>query len=164
MEPNISEVCFLTSPNPFCLVTSRKFGSVTNIMALSWWTYASHHPASIAIFISQKGYSSELIKESGEFGLSVVGKSLKESAFRCGTCSGRTTNKAETFGIKLIDSKKIHPQLIKVHRVALECQLVQILPVQDHYLMVGEVVAIHCNPTIDPLYAIDGYKKLDTIK
>jgi flavin reductase (DIM6/NTAB) family NADH-FMN oxidoreductase RutF len=163
MDFNIADAQKLTSPNPFCLITSRKPGSTTNIMALSWWTYASNHPATLAIFLSQKGYSSELIKETGEFGLSVVDASLKEAAFKCGTCSGREMNKAEAFGIELMDSEKIDTQLVKAHRVAFECRLIQILPVQDHYLLVGEIVALHCGPAIAQLYAMDGYQKLDTI-
>ena len=163
MDFNIADAQKLTSPNPFCLITSCKPGSTTNIMALSWWTYASNHPATLAIFLNQKGYSSELIKETGEFGLSVVGASLKEAAFKCGTCSGREVNKAEAFGIELMDSEKIYPQLIKVHRVAFECRLIQILPVQDHYLLVGEIVALYCNPNINHLYTVDGYQKLESI-
>lgn len=163
MDFNIADAQKLTSPNPFCLITSRKPGSTTNIMALSWWTYASNHPATLAIFLSQKGYSSELIKETGEFGLSVVDAALKEAAFKCGTCSGREMNKAEAFGIELMDSEKIDTQLVKAHRVAFECRLIQILPVQDHYLLVGGVIALHCNPTMEHLYAMDGYQKLETI-
>ncbi|RJQ41778.1 MAG: flavin reductase [Anaerolineaceae bacterium] len=53
---------------------------------------------------------------------------------------------------------------IKAQRVAFECRVIQTTPVQDHYLFVGEIVALHCNPAMNHLYAIDGYQKLDTIK
>ena len=161
MDFNISEAQKLSSPNPFCLITSCKTGCPTNLTALSWWTYASNHPATLAVFLNQKSYGSLLIKEGGEFGLCITGKSLKEAAFLCGTCSGRNTNKAEKFGIELIYSTLIHPQLIKEHRAAFECKLVQVLPVQDHNLFIGEILAFHGNPQIQALYAMDGYQRLE---
>ena len=87
----------------------HKPDGTANLMALSWWTYVSNHPATTAVCLSNKGYSAELIRSNKEFGLNIVDESLKEAAFACGTCSGRTENKPETFGIEMIYGQR-YPQ------------------------------------------------------
>ena len=69
----------LTSPNPFALLSVRKNDSTTNVMAVSWWNYASNHPATVTVCLSSKGYSGQCIRESGAFGLNIVGEPLKEA-------------------------------------------------------------------------------------
>ena len=79
----------LTSPNPFALLTVRKPDGNDNVMAVSWWTYTSNHPASLAICLSKKGYSGQCIQAEGRFAVNIVAEALHEAAFYCGTCSGR---------------------------------------------------------------------------
>jgi flavin reductase (DIM6/NTAB) family NADH-FMN oxidoreductase RutF len=153
----------LTSPNPFALVSTRTPENTTNLMALSWWTYASNHPPTVAVCISKKGYSHELIKKNQEFCLNIVDESLRESAFLCGTFSGRIENKPEKFGIELIDSLEIQTSLVKEHKVAFECRLVDTADTADHSIFIAEVVALHVNPNKKHLYALDGYRSLGTV-
>ncbi len=68
MAVNIGAVQKLTSPNPFALVSVSKPDGTTNLMALSWWTYVSNHPATIAVCLSKKGYTGELIRKTGSSG------------------------------------------------------------------------------------------------
>ncbi len=164
MTVNIGSVQRLTSPNPFALVSANKPDGTTNLMALSWWTYVSNKPATIAVCLSKKGYTGELIQKSREFGLSVVDESLKEAAFACGTCSGRTENKPEKFGIKLMEPAVIATRLVRAHRAALECRLTDVLEVADHCIYVAEVVETHCDPDKKQLFAMNGYARLDTVQ
>jgi len=123
----------------------------------------SNHPATAAVCISKKGYTGVLIQKNQEFGLNIVDESLKKSAFLCGTCSGRTENKPEKFGIELIDPKVISTKLVKAHKVALECRLMNAVDASDHIIYVAEVTAAHCNPAEKHLYAVNGYAALDTV-
>ncbi|MEW6406824.1 MAG: flavin reductase family protein [Chloroflexota bacterium] len=163
MIDNFSTAQELTSPNPFALVSTRTPEGTTNLMALSWWTYASNHPPTIAVCISKKGYTNELIRDNREFGLNIVDKSMKEAAFLCGTCSGRSENKPERFGIALIEPKEIATKLVEAHKVALECCLISTIDTADHSFFIAEVVACHINPAKKHLYAMDGYRALDTV-
>ncbi len=164
MEVNIGMVQKLTSPNPFALVSSRKPDGTANLMALSWWTYGSNRPATVAICLSKKGYTGELIRENREFGLNIVDESLKEAAFACGTCSGRTVNKPEKFGIELMNGGSITTQMVKEHRVALECRLTDIVEVSDHCMYIAEVVLAHCDAEKKPLFALNGYAALGVMQ
>lgn len=124
----------------------------------------SNNPPTIAICIGKKGYSNELVKNNQEFGLNIVDESLKDSAFLCGTCSGRIENKPQKFGIELIDSIQIDTKLVKEHKVAFECRLIDIVEVADHSVFIAEVVACHTNPDKKQLFALDGYRSLGTVK
>ena len=129
-------------------------------MALSWWTYCSNNPPTVAACLSKRGYSGKLIKESGEFALCLPDETLEKSAFLCGTCSGRDTEKAERFGIELIDAEAIRPKLVARSKVALECSVTQTLEAGDHDLFVAEVVAVHGTPDAKHLLSENGYAAL----
>ena len=162
-EISIGTAQKLTSPNPFGLVSSTKPDGSTNLMAISWWTYASNHPATIIICLSNKGFSGECIKASKEFGLSIVNESLAAAAFQCGTCSGRDRDKASEFGIELIPGKRINASLVADSRVAFECQVETFYPVGDHTIFVGTVQHIFADENKKALYAVNGYGALKSV-
>ena len=86
-----------------------------------------------------------------------------EAALRCGTCSGRTADKAAEFGIALADAEKIAPQVVRDSRVVFECRLVDAREVSDHVLYIAEIVAIRGDAEKKALFAFDGYGRLDTV-
>ena len=157
---SISQAQKLTSPNPFGLVCSSDSGGNTNLMALSWWTYCSNNPGTIAVCLSKKGYSGILIRENKQFALCVVDASIAEPAFKCGTCSGRTVNKASDFGIELVKASVIAPSVVKKSRVVFECNVTEIVSVADHDMFIGEVAAITGDDSAQALYALQGYGRL----
>lgn len=150
----------LTSPNPFGLVCSRDEQGNTNLMALSWWTYCSNDPATIAICLSKKGHSGSLIRATGEFALCIVDVALSEAAFKCGTCSGRDVDKAREFGIELVPATAISPNVVKESRIVFECKVADTVAAADHDIFIGEVAAIHADESKTALYAMEGYRRL----
>ncbi len=158
---NIGQAQRLTAPCPFALLSSLKDDGSTNLMAVSWWSYLSNHPPTIGACLSKKGLSGELIRRNGEFGLSIVGEALRDAALRCGSCSGRTTDKAEAFGIPLEAAAVIRPMLVAGSRVQFECRLVDVKEVADHVLYIAEIAAIRGDPAVRHLFAYDGYGRLD---
>ena len=153
----------LTAPCPFALLSALRPDGGTNLMAVSWWSYLSNRPPMLGACLSKKGLSGELIRQSGEFALSVVDESLRESALRCGTCSGRRVDKAAEFGIALTDAEKIAPQVVRDSRVVFECRLADTKEVSDHVLYIAEIVAIRGDADRKALFAFDGYGRLDTV-
>ena len=153
----------LTSPNPFGLVTARKPDGSTNVMALSWWTYVSNHPATLAVCLSNKGYTGSCIAADGAFGLSIVGSALKDAALKAGTCSGRDRDKAAELGSPLMQLDGFGPQLVEGSRLCFACALKASYPMEDHTLYVGRIDQIWADPSVEGLYAFQGYGALDTI-
>ena len=162
MEPiTLKEAQKLSSPNPFALVSTADADGRNNLMALSWWTYCSNNPPTVAVCLSKRGYSGTLIKESGEFALCLPDETLKEAAFLCGTCSGRSVDKAEKFGIELAEPDVIRAKPVAHSKVALECRVTQALEAGDHHLFVAEVIAAHGAPDAKHLLAENGYAVLN---
>ena len=153
----------MTSPNPFALLTVQKPDGKTTVMAISWWNYASNHPATVVACLSSKGYSGQCIRESGHFGLSVVGAQLKDAALRAGTCSGRDMDKAAELGIPLEKQEGFSQEMVSGSRMWLSCKLKDTLTVGDHVLYVGEVEAALGDPAVEGLFAWEGYGRLDTV-
>lgn len=153
----------LTSPNPFALLTVLTPDGRTNVMALSWWTYASNHPATVVACLSQKGYSGGCITASGGFGLSVVGEALAAPAARAGGCSGRSVDKAAELGIPLFQPEYFLQPVIEGSRVCFSCRLKDTLNVGDHVLYVGEVEAVLGDSSVEALFAMDGYAHLASL-
>lgn len=158
----IAQAQRLTAPCPFALLSVLMENGRTNLMAVSWWTYLSNHPATIGVCLSKKGLSGALIQASGEFGLSIVGESLRDSAIRCGTCSGRTTDKAVAFGIPLAEAETLKAKIVDESRVVFECKLRDTKDVGDHVLYIAEIAACRGDASINALFAFDGYGRLDT--
>ncbi|MCI8504595.1 MAG: flavin reductase family protein [Lachnospiraceae bacterium] len=162
MSVEIGKFQKASSPNPFALVTSQKEDGSTNVMALSWWTHGANKPVpTIVIFVSSKGYTGELLQKNGEFGLCLPDESIAQAAFKCGTCTGRTTDKPKEFGIELEEADTISAKLVAKSQAALECKVVQVTPVQDHIMFLAEVQAVHIHPEYRHVSAVEGYGKLE---
>ena len=160
-EISIKEAQQYTSPNPFALVAARKEDGTTNLMALSWWCYAANNPAMLVVCIGKKAYTGELIQKQKAFCLCLPDESLKEAAFLCGTCSGRTVDKAEKFGIILKEAKTLPISIPKSSAVVFECVLKEMTEAGDHIIYLAEVAKCYANPGQKPLFAMEGYKYLD---
>lgn len=149
----------LTSPNPFALLTVRKPDGGDNIMAVSWWTYTSNSPASLAVCLSKKGYSGQCIQTEGRFAVNIVADSLAEAAFLCGTCSGRDHEKAAEFGIP-VERDTTGVPYVSGSRVTFLCKLTQSVPLDDHVLYLAEIERIYGDEDVHALYAWNGYGAL----
>ena len=160
---SIGQAQKLTAPAPFALLSARRADGGVNLMAISWWTYLSNHPPMLGVCLSKKGLSGSLIEAQGEFCLSVVGEGLKESAFRCGTCSGKTVDKAAEFGIPTIPASTVSVPAVAGSRVVFECSLRNRIEAGDHIFYLAEILAVQGDDSVRQLFAWDGYARLDSL-
>jgi flavin reductase (DIM6/NTAB) family NADH-FMN oxidoreductase RutF len=164
-------------PMQTVLVTCNDEKGKTNIITLAWHTPISQKPPLYGISLSPKRYSYGLIEKSKEFIINFIPYSLVEAAEFCGTHSGRNTDKLCQTGLTLAHAQKLTTPLIKEGYAHLECTLVKTVPLGDHTLMVGEVVAVSADDDafenellrtdrIHPVYYIgqDAYTTLDRVK
>lgn len=159
----ISQAQKLSAPTPFGLLSVRREDSGTNLMAVSWWTFLSNHPPMLGVCLSKKGFSHSRIEAESEFALNLVGKDLKAAALSCGTCSGRTHDKAAEFNIPLSEASVIRAGIVSDSRVVFECRLVSQTEAGDHIFYIGEILTIQANNSVPQLFAWDGYSRLDTL-
>ncbi len=159
----ISAAQKLSSPNPFCLVTAIDDKGITNLTAVSWWTYVSNNPPMLAVCLSKKGYSSELINRNKQFSVCLIDMAIADKAMKCGRSTGRLVNKAKDFEIELIDADTIKPAVVKESKVVFECSLVNVVDASDHNIFLGEITAIRGNASVEHVYSLNGYGSLGKI-
>ena len=164
-------------PMQTVLVTCNDNEGNTNIITLAWHTPISRIPPLYGVSIAPKRHSHGLIEKSKEFVVNFIPYSLVEAAHFCGTHSGRSTDKLCKTGLTLLPGKKLSTPLIKEGYAHLECRLTQTIPIGDHTLFIGEVVAVSADDVafkdellrtdhIHPLYYIgkNAYTTVDRVK
>jgi flavin reductase (DIM6/NTAB) family NADH-FMN oxidoreductase RutF len=164
-------------PMQTVLVTCNDDKKNTNIITIAWHTSISRKPPLYGISISPKRYSYGLITKSKEFVVNFIPYSKVKEAEFCGTHSGRNTDKLRQTGLTLIPAQKLSTPLIKEGYAHLECTLVNTIPLGDHSLLIGTVVAVSADKNafqndllrtdrIHPVYYIgqNEYTTIDKVK
>ena len=142
--------CFIT--NVGLVTTNGIYGH--NIMACEWTHHLSYKPGLIGVSIHPRHATYAHIKSSKEFGVCVVSTQQSVLSSIAGKESGKIIDKikiAEELGFKFSSAKNINVMMIEGASVNLECKLHQEIPLGDHTLFVGEVIAGSFNPEEKPL-------------
>ncbi len=150
----------LTSPNPFTLVCTATPEGRANLAAVSWWTYLSSGPPHLCFAMSQTSYSGELVRNNKKVVLAMPGADIAEAAFKCGTVSGKKTDKAKEFAIELMDFSDSSIRIPVHTRLAFDCTLEETVKVGDHNLYICAINSIYADETKKQIFAWDGYAKL----
>lgn len=135
----------LSGPFPYTLVTSLDKNGRPNAMGVAWATRTSIEPFLVLISIDHRRYSHEGIQMHKEFVLNYPNENQADSAWICGTRSGRDGDKIKLAGIKLMDSKAVNVPTIEGATVAFECKVVDQFETGDHTVFVGKVVGMSGN-------------------
>lgn len=94
----------------------------------------------LAISIGLHRYSHQLISETKEFVVNVVGQSFMHAVEVCGNASGADADKFALAGIRLEDSHRVRPSRIAGALGYLECRLAERTAAGDHSLFVANVL------------------------
>lgn len=146
--------------NPVTIVTSQK-GSRRDATTVAWVTRVSNDPPLIMISISPKRFIHNLIIESKEFNIAVLGDECEDMAMFCGTKSAYDIDKLMEGDIELLKPSLISAPLIKNALTNLECRLVESFGAGDHTVLIGEVVKSHILKEGKPLVVTDKLCTLD---
>ncbi|WP_432663898.1 flavin reductase family protein [Wukongibacter baidiensis] len=146
--------------NPVTIVTSQR-GSIKGATTVAWVTRASNDPPLVMICISPKRFIHDLIIESKEFNLAVLGDESEEMALFCGTNSAYDVDKLTQGNIELLKASLISSPLIKNALVNLECRLMESFGAGDHTVFIGEVIMAHIQKEGKPLVVTDKLCTLD---
>ena len=146
-----------TAPHSVSLISSLTPEGNTNLAAVCWWTFLESEPPMIGFSMANESYTCELLKKSGKTVLSIPGESIADEAFKCGTASGRDVNKAEEYGVTLVDAPVKYPVNSKV---AFICSVVNPVPVGDCTFFICKIDDILYNERERHLYAWGDSNKL----
>ncbi len=147
-------------PMPVVLVGTQVSGKA-NFMAVGWCTRANASPPMIVCGIGNHHFTSKGIVETRTFSVNIPSSDLMEKTDYCGIVSGQKADKSQVFDV-FYGSLKTAP-MIRECPVALECRLVQSVPLPTNTLFIGEIAGAYADgsiikdgkpdfPGIDPLF------------
>lgn len=123
------------------ILVSCAYEKRANIITLAWNMPLSHIPPLMAISLTKKRFSYDLIKKSGEFVVNVPSIDLFDEMFYCGTHSGRDVDKFKETDLTAQKANKLKTApLIKECIGHLECRLKDEKDAGDHVIIIGDII------------------------
>jgi flavin reductase (DIM6/NTAB) family NADH-FMN oxidoreductase RutF len=125
---------------PVVLVTTRWHG-VANVMPVGWNMPLSHDPPLVGIAVHPSRHTYDMLRFSEEFALNVPGRRLMNHVQYLGMVSGRDVQKIELAKLPTFKAQHVDAPLLEGCLAYIECSVLEVLPLGDHHLFVGKVLA-----------------------
>lgn len=161
-EVNIKVSVELSAPHSFALLVSKS-NDIVNVMAISWFMFASLNPPKMCFAVSNKSYTKELNKEGSKVSICLPVENIEKEAFACGTQTGRGIDKASKVGLELSYIDGFPTPIVVDANVCWMLEVSNTVDVGDHTLYVADIIKAIKNSDKPHLYAFDGYKRLSSI-
>ncbi|MPZ98725.1 MAG: hypothetical protein GEU80_05175 [Dehalococcoidia bacterium] len=141
---------------PVTLVTASWRGK-HNVMPLGWYMPLSSQPPLIGISIEQSRYTAEMVSHSAEFVLNFPTRPLIHHVQYLGGLRGDEIDKFDATQLETYTPTHVTAPLIAGCAAWIECEVQEVMPLGDHILFVGLVVAVHVDPrSFDERWVLDG--------
>ena len=149
----------LIAPRPIGWVSSRSAAGAVNLAPYSFFNAFADRPPIIAF--SSQGYKDSVafIAETGEFVWNMPTFALRDAMNKTAAPLARGDSEADHAGLAMVPSRLVAVPRVAASPAALECRLVEVKRLADcagtaldYWLVLGEVVGVH----IDPTYIRDG--------
>jgi flavin reductase (DIM6/NTAB) family NADH-FMN oxidoreductase RutF len=114
-----------------------------NIITIAWCGVVCSRPPLLSISIRPSRYSSNIIKDSGEFVINIPSQNLIKETDICGAVSGRDKDKFALCGFTKSEPSIVKSPLIEECPTNIECKVTRILSLGAHDMFIGEVAKVH---------------------
>lgn len=122
-----------------------------NLMTAAWLCQVSSSPAMLAVAVGSSHLTADMIRDSGAFTVSVLDKDQKEIAVKCGTASGRRTDKIALVDIDYTESGM---PIVRGAATQMECRVVDVnTAVGNHIIFIAEVTDAVVNTSLKEVMA-----------
>ena len=128
-------------PIPAVMVTCGTIEK-SNIITVAWTGILNTNPAMCYISVRKERYSHDIIKENGEFVISLTTENLSYATDWCGVKSGKNVDKFKEMKLTKEKANFVKAPLIKESPVSVECKVKEIVPLGSHDMFVAEVLSI----------------------
>ncbi len=137
----------LLAPVPPVMVTCGE-GESANIITVAWAGIINTHPPRVSISVRPTRHSYGLIKERGEFVITLTTAALVPAADYCGIYTGAKVDKFAATGLHREPAREVACPMIAESPLCLECRVIDIQPQGTHDLFLAEVVAVHAEESL----------------
>jgi flavin reductase (DIM6/NTAB) family NADH-FMN oxidoreductase RutF len=150
-------------PRPIALVTSIGRNGVINAAPFSYFNGVTSSPPILSVSVGyRKGKAKDTgrnIRETGEFVVNIVSKSMAEKMNRTSGDFPPDVSEIIEADLATITSEIVAPPRLAESPVQMECKLYKLIEIGEgpNDLILGEVLRVHLNPDvrIDERYHID---------
>jgi flavin reductase (DIM6/NTAB) family NADH-FMN oxidoreductase RutF len=141
----LARVYRLLEPGPVVLLTTAHKGRA-NVMTMSWHTMLEFEPPLVGCVVSNRNFSFEILRKTGECVINIPTVELAAQAVRVGNCSGKTKDKFAAFGLTPVPAARVAAPLIEQCYANLECKVADTRMVEKYNFFVLEVVSAWIDP------------------
>lgn len=133
----------MLSPVPAVMVTCAREAMTPNIITLSWVGTVCTDPPMLSISVRPQRHSHDIIAESGEFVVNLVGRDLLKACDFCGVRSGRDLDKFAACGLDPIKAEGMkQAPAIAQSPLHLSCKVTQSIVLGSHTMFLATIVAV----------------------
>ena len=135
-----SNFAALLNPRLALLVTCCDSQGQPNVLAVAWHTPLSHVPPMLGISIGGTRYSHNLIQDTGDFAVNIMGVSMLNAVKICGELTGELDDKFSIAEMETKLARKISVPVLCDALGVLECRLENQVKTGDHTFFIGRVL------------------------
>ncbi len=162
-ETRYKLLCAFVAPRPIALVTTVSTEGIGNAAPMSFFNVFGDEPPLVIIGIRARPDGSpkdttKNIKETGEFVVHMVDRSIADAMITCGIAFPAGEDEIQYTDLLVGPSQKVKPKRILGAPAAMECRLTQTVEYVNRSIIFGEVVHMRVkDDCIDPktLYVND---------
>lgn len=147
----------LTAPLPPVMVSVGDMES-SNILTIGWTGILSTHPARTYISVRPQRHSYKMLKQTGEFVINLTTASQARTVDYVGIFTGAKVDKFSACSLTKIESDHVKAPTIAECPLALECRVVEVIPMGTHDVFIADILGISCD---DSIIDSDGRIRLD---
>jgi flavin reductase (DIM6/NTAB) family NADH-FMN oxidoreductase RutF len=140
----------IVAPRPIGWITSMNAAGQINLAPYSYFNGVSSRPAIVMFSSEGRKDSFSFIRETGEFVCNLVTWDLRDAMNKTSAPMARGVNEMAEAGLAPAPSRLVKPPRVAASPCALECVLLQIVPVSDiegraldTHVVFGQVIGVH---------------------
>lgn len=137
----------LTAPLPPVMVTVGE-GEKANIITIGWTGILSTIPPRTYISVRPERHSYKLLREYGEFVINLTTADMAKKVDYVGIYTGAKVDKFKECGFTPVPSEKVGAPTIKECPFALECRVVEVIPMGTHDVFIADILSVSADDTI----------------
>jgi flavin reductase (DIM6/NTAB) family NADH-FMN oxidoreductase RutF len=139
-------------PRPIAMVSTVSPSGAVNLAPFSYYTAVGYSPMALLFCVGRRADGTE--KDScrnarvpaeggtGEFTINVLIEKHAEAATTSAKPLPHGESEYELAGLRPLPGRRVHPPRIDGSPIAFECRTSVVVPVGDHFVVIGEVVHV----------------------
>ncbi len=133
----------LIVPRPIAWISTVSTSGVRNLAPYSWFTQASVVPPCVVFTATGDRDTLANARGSGEFVVNVMTDALLDAMSITAADAPREVDEFTLAGVEATSAAMVDAPRVAAAPAHLECRVMQVVPVGDSHLVVGEVVHAH---------------------